>query len=135
MANPALDLLTQLAARLRYKPAHRFVVIPLDTHHARIGLGCTSLPDACGQEEAVSITVYEQVRLVTIQTNADALLVFARLVASYEVHEAAEFFQLDGQSVFLPHRAGAEHGGFNWDDFQRLSGVHLRGLHGWLDSV
>lgn len=123
-----LDLLSSLASRLGYKPGHVFGVKAADAEHAMISLGSRSLPDAAQVHPAVAITVFERVALKTIETPADALRAFALLVAKFELHEAAEFFRVDGRSVFLPHRAGAERGEFGWEQFTGLAGVHLRAL-------
>jgi len=123
-----LELLRALAGRLSYKPGHVFGAEPCDAGHAMVSLGCRFLPDADGTQAAVGITVFERVELRTVETHADAMCAFARVVAKFELHESAEFFRVDGRSVFLPHRPGAERGGFSWEQFVGLGGQHLRAL-------
>lgn len=133
MATTGLDLLKAMAARLRYKLGCRFGVDTASGDRALIWLGAPSLPDVDGAGR-IGLRIYHAVQPAAVHTAADALQAFAVLVSKFELHEAAEFLSVDGRQVFLPHRAGAEHGGFEWPDFQALSGRWMQPVAAWLEN-
>lgn len=123
--------LRQVAQRLTYKPGYTFLVRSVDRETALISLRCPSLPNALQPDTVVGLTVNNTVRLSTIISPLDALHAFARVIADFELHEAAEFLKLDGQRIFLPHgwsNDSNEAAGFTWSDFTNLSGRFLRAL-------
>ncbi len=134
MATEGYKLLQEFSERLTYKPNHYFGVEKIDEQKARIFLGCKCLPDSTGKHDIVGITIHDLVDLNGIRTKSDVLHAFVALVAKFELHEAAEFLRVDGNIVFLPHRPGAEQGGFTWLDFINLGGRYLRALKKEIDQ-
>lgn len=126
------QLLIALADRLSYKPGYNFLVERIDTETARVSLRCKELPDSQPDEEVVGLTVNNTVQLSDVVIPGDALQAFARVVADFEIHEAAEFFKFDGHQIFLPHGWDLESGGFTWNDFINLNGKFLRALKWFL---
>jgi hypothetical protein len=126
------ELLSELVQRISYKPGYQFAVCRVDDDFVKISLTCPALPDAHLGNETVGLTISNVIRLETILVSSDALQAFASVIARYELHEAAEFFQLDGTTVFLPHRCGDKFGDFRWQDFVNLGGKHLRSLNSQL---
>jgi len=124
----SLGMIQSLLRRLSYKPGCQFEVDLSEHDCARLSLTRRGLPSAAHDGAEFNLTIFESVQLSDIRTPADALQAVARLVARFELHEAAEFLQLDGHSVFLPHRPGAEFDGLSWSDFSNLSGRYLRAL-------
>lgn len=135
MATEAYKLLQEFSERLTYKPNHYFGVDKIDEQRARIFLGCKFLPDSTGKHTTVGITIHDSVDLNGIRTKSDVLQAYVALVAKFELHEAAEFLRVDGNIVFLPHRPGAEQGGFTWLDFINLGGRYLRAVKKEIDHV
>ena len=128
MEETGLPLLLSLARRLSYKPGHRFGVTERSSERALVWLGCEQLPNAEAGGRPLGIRVYHEVLLQEVLRPSDALTAFTAVVAKFELHEAAEFLRIDGATVFLPHRAGAERGDITWSDFTGLSGRWLRAL-------
>jgi hypothetical protein len=127
------EILSNLAQRISYKPGYRFDVCRIDNNLAKISLTYTKLPNAQHLgDEIVGVTISNVIRIEMIMTASDALQAFASVIARYELHEAAEFFKLDGDTVFLPHRCGDMFGDFRWQDFVNLGGKHLRALNNQL---
>jgi hypothetical protein len=126
------ELLNEIAQRISYKPGYQFAVCLVDDNFVKVSLTCPALPDAHLGNKPVGLTISNVIRLETIMAASDALQAFASIIARYELHEAAEFFQLDGATVFLPHRCGDNFGDFRWQDFVNLGGKHLRSLNSQL---
>ena len=103
----------------------------LDEQTALLSLSCKTLPNSVKPNEVAGLTINNTILLSEIATPSHALQAFAKVVADLELHEAAEFFQLDGERIFLPHGwddGTSEIGGFVWSDFTNLSGKFLRAL-------
>ncbi|MGB7057312.1 MAG: hypothetical protein WBD58_06375 [Geitlerinemataceae cyanobacterium] len=128
------NLLSELATRLSYKPGYKFFVRKIDTKEALISLRCPSLPDSRQEMDEVGLTINSTVDLSKIITLSDGLNAFAKLVASLELHEAAEWFKLDDRQVFLPHGWGDDFGGFTWNDFMNLNGKFLTALKNFIED-
>ena len=126
-------MLSDLMARLSYKPGYEFKLRRETDDRVTLSLSCLELPDAESGEKSVGLTISNTVPLSTIGSPLDAMHAFAAVVARFELHEAAEFFKLDAQTLFLPHgwaedTSGMMHGNFNWLDFMNLGGRYLRAL-------
>lgn len=133
MAQKGIELLQALASRLSYKPGCHFGVDAPSPNRALLWLAAPSLSDA-RRAGSFGLRIFHDVQPATIHTTADALQAFAVLVSRFELHEAAEFFCVDSRQVFMPHRAGAEHGTFVWCDFESTSGRWIRAMAEWLDN-
>lgn len=126
-------ILSELAKRISYKPGYTFSIRRIDNEKAFISLRCPSLPNSQEKGEEAGLTINNTVKLSAIITSSDALHAFANLVASFELHEAAEWFKLDDHQVFLPHGWGDEFGGFKWEDFMNINGKFLNALKQIID--
>lgn len=123
--------LESLLGRITYKPGFNFLLRRIDEQAALLSLQCKTLPNAVKPGEVSGLTINNTILLADIVTPSHALQAFAKVVADLELHEAAEFFQLDGERIFLPHGwddGTDEIGGFAWSDFINLSGKFLRAL-------
>lgn len=127
-------LLGKLAKRLSYKPGYSFSTRRIDNEKALISLRCPSLPHSQQEGEEVGLTINSTVKLSEIITPSDGLHAFATLVASLELHEAAEWFKIDERQVFLPHGWGDDFGGFKWEDFMNLNGKFLTALKNFMEQ-
>lgn len=124
-ADRGFGLLTDLAPRLSYKPDYRFAVERVGSELVQISLNYPRHPHAVRESDSFGLTISDTFRLAKILAPSDALQAFATVIARYELHEAAEFFRLDGATVFAPHRCGDAYGDFSWTDFSNLGGKHL----------
>ncbi len=127
-ADRSFGLLTDLAPRLSYKPGYRFSVERVGSDLAQVSLTYAKHPHAVRETDSFGLTISDTFRLGKILAPTDALQAFASVIGRYELHEAAEFFRLDGATVFAPHRCGDAYGDFTWPDFSNLGGKHLRCL-------
>jgi hypothetical protein len=118
--------LSDLVPRIAYKPGYRFSVVRLQGDLAKVSLECPALPNANKHSDTFGLTISDVFRLAKLQAPSDALQAFASVICRYELHEAAEFFYLDGATVFMAHRCGDSYGDFSWADFRGLGGKHLR---------
>ncbi len=128
------NFLSEFATRLSYKPGSQLFVRKIDTKEALISLRFPSLPDSRLEMDEVGLTINSTVDLSKIITLSDGLNAFAKLVASLELHEAAEWFKLDDRQVFLPHGWGDDFGGFTWNDFMNLNGKFLTALKNFIED-
>lgn len=123
--------LESLLDRLTYKPGFNFLLRRIDEQTALLSLQCKTLPNAVKSGGVAGLTINNTISLAEIVSPSHALQAFAKVVADLELHEAAEFFQLDGERIFLPHGwddSTDEIGGFMWSDFTVLNGKFLRAL-------
>jgi hypothetical protein len=127
-------LLGEIAKRLSYKPGYTFSIRRIDDEKALISLRCPSLPHSVEEGEEVGLTINNTVKLSAIVTPSDALHAFTNLVASLELHEAAEWFKIDDRQVFLAHGWGDDFGGFKWEDFMNLNGKYLSALKSFMEQ-
>ena len=129
-------LLSELAKRLSYKPGHTFLIGQVDREQETVllSLRCPSLADSGQEHDEVGLTINKTFKLSKITTLSDALQAFAEVISSFELHEAAEWFKLDGRQVFLPHGWGDDFGGLEWTDFTNLNGKFLRALKDCLEK-
>ncbi|WP_420642436.1 hypothetical protein [Candidatus Leptofilum sp.] len=129
--------LESLLERITYKPDFYFLLRRIDDRTALLSLQCKTLPNAVEPGKVAGLTINNTILLAEIKTPSHALQAFAKVVADLELHEAAEFFQLDRERIFLPHGwddGTDEIGGFAWSDFTNLSGKFLRALKHYLIS-
>jgi hypothetical protein len=124
----SFGLLTDLAPRLSYKPGYRFSVERVGSELVQVSLTYPVHPHAVRESDSFGLTISDTFRLAKILAPSDALQAFATVIARYELHEAAEFFRVDGSTVFAPHRCGDAYGDFSWPDFSNLGGKHLQCL-------
>lgn len=134
MMEDKLLLLNKLATRLSYKPGYNFLVRQVNEETVLVSLRCPSLADSRQANDEVGLTINNTVKLSQIATLSDALQAFAQVVASLELHEAAEWFKVDNRQVFLPHGWGDDFGGFSWTDFSNLNGKFLSALKDFLET-
>jgi len=125
-------LLTEPGKRLSYKPGYTFFTRRIDDEKALISVRCPSLPHSQLEGEEVGLTINSTVKLSVIVTPSDALHAFTNLVASLELHEAAEWFKIDNRQIFLAHGWGDDFGGFKWEDFMNLNGKYLSALKSFM---
>jgi hypothetical protein len=128
-------LLNEMVQRLSYKPGYTFSVRRVENDRAMVSLTCPSLPNSREGDNTVGLTINNVIKLATIVTPSDALQAFASVIARFELHEAAEFFQCDGRTVFLPHARGDDFGNFMWPDFINLGGKYLRAVQDFLRKL
>ena len=134
MTEEKILMLTNLADRLSYKPGYSFLIRQIDQETVLLSLRCPSLPDSRQENDEVGVTINNTVNLSKITTLSDALQAFAEVIVSWELHEAAEWFKIDGRQVFLPHGWGDDFGGFSWTDFKNLNGKYLTVLKDFLEK-
>lgn len=130
--------LYKVAEKLTYKSGYYFLVRRIDKETALVSLRCPLLPDSGKSGGLAGLTMNNTVTLSTIVSPGDALQAFAKVISDFELHEASEFFQFDGNRVFLPHgwnNDSDDTNKFSWKDFRNLSGKFLMGLKKFLGEI